>query len=317
MLWWLACSRPAPVVDAPPPVDLKAHMQGHRAELGRIRDDLARGDLAAAHAENEVFLDHPVSADLIGDWQVRVSAMGEASVALRDATDLPAAATAAASLAASCAECHRAVGVQPPYTAPTVPAGAGHAARQTAALDQLFAGLWNPSVSWDSALAAVRDAGTDPMVAGVEPLAAALANPAPVEAAGAVVAACAACHAGGPAGVYPIRDAAAWQIAGGTAALVLGPREGSPRAAVQELRLAAGATVPPHVHPDSDELLIVLAGRVEMLVDGKPLTAGPDDVVRVPAGQEHSAKVLAPLRAMQIYVGPGPERRFTAGERAR
>lgn len=112
-------------------------------------------------------------------------------------------------------------------------------------------------------------------------------------------------------------DAPTYAIANGagTAALLLNASQGAP-AALSHLVLAAGAEVPPHRHDDSVEMLYVETGQVSMIVGGQTLRAGPGDAIFIPAGVEHSAKVLGkiqPLQAVQIYVGPGPEQRFTAG----
>jgi quercetin dioxygenase-like cupin family protein len=114
---------------------------------------------------------------------------------------------------------------------------------------------------------------------------------------------------GGKAPTFSIADGR------GTAKLLLG----GPEAAVDHLVLAAGATVPAHKHETSAEILYVEEGRVRMTIAGKVLEAGPGDVVYVPKDTEHSAVVLgtmAPLRAVQVYVGPGPEQRFATGARA-
>lgn len=317
-MWWLLSCVSAPAPVAAPAEDLRAHMQGHRADLLRIRDALVRGDLDAAKQANAAFLEHRVAFDLPGDWAPRVTAMGEAAVALREAGDLPAAAAAATALASACGDCHRAVGVSPAHPDPAPPSDA-HGARQGAALDRLFASLWTPSVSWEVGVEALASASVDPMVAGHAPFTGpvddAAAAPAHDAAAARVLASCAACHVPGPGGVFPAGRAPTFRIAGGkaTAALVLGPREGSPSAAVQELVLAAGAEVPPHVHAGSDELLVVRSGRVEVVIDGRTLSAGADDVIQIPRDVEHSARVIEDSRVWQVYVGPGPERRFAAG----
>lgn len=103
----------------------------------------------------------------------------------------------------------------------------------------------------------------------------------------------------------------------GTATLLLGPSTGAPEAAVDLLVLADGAVVPPHVHDGSVEVLYIVEGRAEMVIAGEAVVAEKGDAVRIPAGVEHSAKVTGSLRAVQVYVGPGPEQRFTQGERVR
>lgn len=45
--------------------------------------------------------------------------------------------------------------------------------------------------------------------------------------------------------------------------------------------------VPPHVHPHQDEYLYILAGRLDLWMDGQESTAGPGDTVRLAMGQPH------------------------------
>lgn len=115
-------------------------------------------------------------------------------------------------------------------------------------------------------------------------------------------------------------DAPTHLIAGGkgTATLLLNANNGVSPAALSLLVLAPGAEVPEHSHDQSAEILYVEEGRAEMVVAGQKLTLRPGDAVYVPAGALHAARVTSrhvPLRAVQVYVGPGPEQRFTTGER--
>ncbi len=118
-----------------------------------------------------------------------------------------------------------------------------------------------------------------------------------------------------PGVVVHAAEAPAFEIAGGAgvATLLLGPTNGSSRAAVDALRFEPGATVPTHVHDASDEVLVVVRGRIELTLGGVVSTAGPGDAILVPQGLEHSARVLEAAELVQVYVGPGPEERFRAG----
>ena len=85
---------------------------------------------------------------------------------------------------------------------------------------------------------------------------------------------------------------------------------GSDVLSASRLRFDAGAVIPPHVHDGATELLYVVAGRATMVVDGVTLEVGPDSVVQIPPGIEHSATVTAALDAYQLYTPAGPEQRF-------
>ncbi len=87
---------------------------------------------------------------------------------------------------------------------------------------------------------------------------------------------------------------------------------GSDALAASRIDFDAGAVIPPHVHDGSTELLYVLRGRAEMVIDGVALTIGPTSVVQIPAGLEHSATITERLVAYQVYTPGGPEQRFKA-----
>lgn len=103
----------------------------------------------------------------------------------------------------------------------------------------------------------------------------------------------------------------------GSATLMLNPETGASAASLNLLEFQPGAAVPEHVHTGSVEILYCQEGEAEMTVAGQTVRVGKGDAVYIPAGTKHSAKIISttPLRAVQIYVGPGPELRFTTGPR--
>jgi putative monooxygenase len=104
----------------------------------------------------------------------------------------------------------------------------------------------------------------------------------------------------------------------GSATLLLNASTGATAASMTLLELGKGAGVPEHVHESSAEILYIEDGAAEMTVSGQKLRVERGDAVYIPAGAKHSAQVVSegPLRAVQVYAGPGPEQRFTQGPRA-
>ncbi|MDB5511890.1 MAG: cupin protein [Enterovirga sp.] len=45
--------------------------------------------------------------------------------------------------------------------------------------------------------------------------------------------------------------------------------------------------VPPHSHPEQDEYLYILEGRLDFWLDGEETSATPGDTVRLPMGKPH------------------------------
>ncbi|MBI2895382.1 MAG: cupin domain-containing protein [Deltaproteobacteria bacterium] len=110
-------------------------------------------------------------------------------------------------------------------------------------------------------------------------------------------------------------DAVEIPIAGGKARvrmLVDSELQGATFAYVGTFEGDPGLAIPAHVHPSSDEVLVVETGQGTLTVAGEPVAVGAGMVVRVPAGTEHSfvATGSEPTRALQIYGPPGPEDRF-------
>jgi mannose-6-phosphate isomerase-like protein (cupin superfamily) len=78
------------------------------------------------------------------------------------------------------------------------------------------------------------------------------------------------------------------------------------------LRGAPGLAIPEHVHENEAELLFILGGQGEMVIDGKRVPVRPGLVVHVPPGRRHSFTLTSsePLEALQFYSPSGPEQRF-------
>jgi quercetin dioxygenase-like cupin family protein len=45
--------------------------------------------------------------------------------------------------------------------------------------------------------------------------------------------------------------------------------------------------VPPHIHPDQDEYLYILEGKLDFFLDGAETQGAPGDLVRLPMGKPH------------------------------
>ncbi len=51
--------------------------------------------------------------------------------------------------------------------------------------------------------------------------------------------------------------------------------------------LPPGTFVPPHIHPTQEELIYMLGGRFDLLLDGQPGNAVAGDLIRLPRGVPH------------------------------
>jgi mannose-6-phosphate isomerase-like protein (cupin superfamily) len=72
---------------------------------------------------------------------------------------------------------------------------------------------------------------------------------------------------------------------------------------------------PPHngeLHPDGDELIYIISGKVRVVGDsapGHPCELGPGDMCIVPRGEWHRVHLLEPTRLMHITPGPRGQHR--------
>ena len=51
--------------------------------------------------------------------------------------------------------------------------------------------------------------------------------------------------------------------------------------------MPAGTLVPPHIHPEQDEFIYMLEGRLDLILDGDEDYAEPGDLIRLPRGIPH------------------------------
>jgi quercetin dioxygenase-like cupin family protein len=77
------------------------------------------------------------------------------------------------------------------------------------------------------------------------------------------------------------------------------------------LELAAGASVPEHVHANETELLYILEGSGTMTIGGQDVAVTPTSVIQIPPNTKHAfAAGGTRVRAVQLYTPAGPEQRF-------
>lgn len=111
-------------------------------------------------------------------------------------------------------------------------------------------------------------------------------------------------------------DAPAYRIAGGKAVVRM-VHEGPNYMGI--LEAYPGVKVPAHMHEKSAELLYILEGAGEMVVDGKRTPVKTGHMIQVPPGVKHSFSIPKKSNgrfvAVQIYAPAGPEQRFKKGQR--
>jgi len=102
----------------------------------------------------------------------------------------------------------------------------------------------------------------------------------------------------------------------GSAQLFVNGDQGVDQAAMSYLTLLPGAAIAEHIHAESDEMVMVLSGTMEMSMNGNTIHVGPTEVVFIPKTTPHAAKVVSDekVEAVQVYLSSGPEQRFKKGK---
>lgn len=85
---------------------------------------------------------------------------------------------------------------------------------------------------------------------------------------------------------------------------------GSESISVGMVVLAPGKGHERHNHPDSDEILFIISGKGEQMIDDEPaVEVGPGASIYIPKGVFHSTINTGwePLRLLAVYTPSGPE----------
>jgi quercetin dioxygenase-like cupin family protein len=87
-----------------------------------------------------------------------------------------------------------------------------------------------------------------------------------------------------------------------------------PKFYLGRLTFSPGSGVAEHNHQASLEIVYILAGTGELVLDGKKSTLKAGDVIHVPVGMNHAFRNSGSetVDLIQIYSPPGPEERFKA-----
>jgi mannose-6-phosphate isomerase-like protein (cupin superfamily) len=99
--------------------------------------------------------------------------------------------------------------------------------------------------------------------------------------------------------VIPAPTAPTHQLGGASFTSLATPSRGSKNISVWQVEIQPGTPATPH-RLTMEEVFVILSGSASIRIDGEPATAGPGDVVVVPAAVDFEilAGGSAPLRAL-------------------
>ena len=70
-------------------------------------------------------------------------------------------------------------------------------------------------------------------------------------------------------------------------AILVDARQGALSLHVGQLTITPGARVTTHIHPDTEEAMVIAEGSLEAILGDEVVTLGPGDTVLAPAGIKH------------------------------
>ena len=70
-------------------------------------------------------------------------------------------------------------------------------------------------------------------------------------------------------------------------AILVDANQGSQSLWIGHLTVSAGTRIATHIHPDTEEAMIITEGSLEAILGDEVVTLGPGDTVLAPAGVKH------------------------------
>ncbi len=90
-------------------------------------------------------------------------------------------------------------------------------------------------------------------------------------------------------------------------ATLVGAEHGAESLWVGHLEIAPGATITTHIHPDTEEAMVIVEGELEAVLGDERVALGPGDTVLAPAGVKHGFVNRSGEKAALLAVFPKTE----------
>ena len=90
-------------------------------------------------------------------------------------------------------------------------------------------------------------------------------------------------------------------------ATLVGAEHGAQSLWVGYLDVVPGATITTHIHPDTEEAMVIVEGELEAVLGDETVTLGPGDTVLAPAGVKHGFVNRSDEKAALLAVFPKTE----------
>ena len=85
--------------------------------------------------------------------------------------------------------------------------------------------------------------------------------------------------------------------------ILVDARQGAQSLNVGHLTIGVGNSISTHIHPDTEEAMVIVEGTLESILGDEVVTVGPGDAVVAPAGIKHGFvnRSAGPARLMAIF----------------
>ena len=95
-------------------------------------------------------------------------------------------------------------------------------------------------------------------------------------------------------------------------------KQGTESLRVGEVTIAPNTRVPRHTHTNTEEVMVVLEGTLDVLVGSQRMTIGPGDAVLAPPGSVHGFvnRYEGPARILFVFPNHNPDRVLASVEGA-
>ncbi len=90
-------------------------------------------------------------------------------------------------------------------------------------------------------------------------------------------------------------------------ATLVGSEQGAQSLWVGHLEISPGSTITTHIHPDTEEAMVIIEGELEAVLGDEVITLGPGDTVLAPAGIKHGFVNRSSEKAALLAVFPKTE----------
>ena len=106
--------------------------------------------------------------------------------------------------------------------------------------------------------------------------------------------------------IFKLREGKRFNLGTGDTRRIFSPEEGVKNLTLNYAEFQPGQAVKQHVHPHSEDVIVVLKGKGIFKVEGKEYSIEAGDVIYVPPGEKHGMTVGTAMTLFTCQAPPDP-----------